>query len=145
MSPKKFTGDKSQPDGVIPIVFVFFGKLREAFRQLNDLGTLDAIVEKLKECGTVEEDRLPQYPLNQFVKLALDFMASPPPPTAPFSLGNPTSSSTSAATSSSPSKESMPIVKYENHSKAWRWVAKGTERQSCQSFRDASLTMHSFG
>lgn len=114
-------------DETIPIVFVFFKKIREAFRKLNDAGTLRDILAMLKEIDAIEDDRLPQYPLKEFVKLALDFMAHPPPSSSPFSLGS-TSSASSASSNnpSSPIKESMPIVRYESSTKLWRWVAKGT-------------------
>jgi hypothetical protein len=112
-----------------PIIFVFFGKLRDAFRALDNSATLDDLVEKLKASGNIEDDRLPQYPLKQFVKLALEFLASPPPPTAPFSLGSVASSASSplgsASGGSSPSKDSLPIVKFERAKKPWRWLPKG--------------------
>ncbi len=110
-----------------PIIFVFFGKLRDAFRALDNSATLDALVEKLKAAGNVEDDRLPQYPLKEFVRLALEFLASPPPPTAPFSLGSGASSSSSPLGSASGglSSDALPIVKYERAKKAWRWLPKG--------------------
>ena len=101
--------------------------MRDAFRALDNSATLDALVEKLKAAGNVEDDRLPQYPLKEFVRLALEFLASPPPPTAPFSLGSGASSSSSPLGSASGglSSDALPIVKYERAKKAWRWLPKG--------------------
>lgn len=119
-----------------PIIFVFFGKLRDAFRALDNSATLDALVEKLKAAGNVEDDRLPQYPLKEFVRLALEFLASPPPPTAPFSLGSGASSSSSSPLGSASgglSPDALPIVKYERAKKAWRWLPKDNKVYRLQS------------
>jgi hypothetical protein len=121
-----------------PIIFVFFGKLRDAFRALDNSATLDALVERLKAAGNVEDDRLPQYPLKEFVRLALEFLASPPPPTAPFSLGSGASSSSSSPLGSASgglSPDALPIVKYERAKKAWRWLPKGACLHTCNKQR----------
>jgi len=85
------------------------------------------LVEKLKALDDVDSDLLPHYSLRKFVQLALDFLLEPPPPTAPFALGSASTISSSAGSSGSisPSKDTLPIIKYEQGRQAWRWVAQG--------------------
>jgi hypothetical protein len=121
--------------------------LRDAFRALDNSATLDALVEKLKAAGNVEDDRLPQYPLKEFVRLALEFLASPPPPTAPFSLGSGASSSSSSPLGSASgglSPDALPIVKYERAKKAWRWLPKGACLHTCTRMQQTAHTDQRF-
>lgn len=76
-----------------------------------------AIIQKLKETENIEQDRLPQYPLKKFVKMALEFLSNPP-----TLIPAPSTTTTSPTGVLPPPPKEPPLVAFDKTKSVWRWL-----------------------